>query len=398
MQFPVPSETFASLEIETLSAQGHNISVYSMRFKHSKYDDLIKERGLTDIKVSHFSLGAFLFSLQFSFRHPLMVLSLFWWIICYCGHTPKHLFKSIILIPSVMAIFGSILRRKPNIVHLFWGHYPSMVGFLIKKYMSNTIVSQFLGAHDLLSAYPGSIQFSLNADLVFTHSRANLSLMETMGFDISKVHVIHRGIKLMPINKHALAKFKQESIPIFLAAGRLIEEKGFDDAIYTFAKVLEKYPSAVLYIAGDGPQRKYLELLASSMDLANKVIFIGHVCQTELKDYMSKAGFFLLMSRHPSERLPNVVKEAMYQRCIVVTTDTVGIDELIEHKVDGYIVKKNDIGFALNYLYMSLSDLEGALDIVDNAHQKMRNKFDVNMSMTSYLDLWQSEITSNNQQ
>lgn len=394
MQFPVPSEAFASRDVEALVAKGHDVSVYGMRFKHSKYDDLIKERGHIGRKVSHFSLGAFLSFLQFSFCHPLMVLLLLWWIIYHCAYRPKHLLKSIILIPSVIAIFSSIYKKKPNVVHLFWGHYPSMVGYLTKKYMPKTVVSQFLGAHDLLSAYPGSLQLSLNADLIFTHSRSNLCIMRKMGYEVSKVHVILRGIKLSPFNHLALTKFKKVSSPILLTAGRLIEEKGFDDVIYIFSQFLGKYPTSVLYIAGDGPHQSYLERLVFSLGLENNVVFIGHVCQAELKDYMSKADFFLLMSRYLSERLPNVVKEAMEQRCIVVTTDTLGIDELVEHTVDGYIVKKGDIDSALTCLYRCLSDLEGALDIADCARQKISDKFDVNMSMKSYLDLWQSIIVS----
>jgi glycosyltransferase involved in cell wall biosynthesis len=395
MQFPVPSETFASLDVEALRDQGHDVSVYGMRPKHSKYEDLIKERGHVGMKASHFSLGAFVSFLHFSLCHPFMVVSLLGWVIYCCARTPKHLLKSLILIPSAIAIFSSVYREKPDIVHLFWGHYPSMIGYLTKKYMPSTIVSLFLGAQDLVSAYPGSVQLSRNTDLIFTHSRSNLPMMGEMGYEVSKVNVILRGVKLAPLDDHALTKFTKVSSPIFLTAGRLIEEKGFDDVIYIFRDILEKHPTAILHIAGDGPHRSYLEGLAFSLGVGSNVVFIGHVCQAELKGYMSKAGFFLLMSRYLSERLPNVVKEAMDQRCIVVTTDTVGIDELIDHTVDGYIVNKGNIDLALTYLYRCLSDLESALDIADRAHQKIGDKFDVHMSMKSYLNLWQGIIDLN---
>jgi glycosyltransferase involved in cell wall biosynthesis len=67
------------------------------------------------------------------------------------------------------------------------------------------------------------------------------------------------------------------------------------------------------------------------LGLEDKVMFLGHVSQKKLLVKMANANFFLLMSRYESERLPNVVKEAMYQRCIVVTSDTQGINELVNH-------------------------------------------------------------------
>lgn len=395
MQFPVPSETFASLDVEALRDQGHAVSVYGLRFKHSEYEELMKKRGHTGMEAYHFSLVAVASFLQFSFCHPFMVTSLLWWVIYHCARMPKHLIKSLLLIPSVIAVFSSVYRTKPDIVHLFWGHYPSMVGYLTKKYMPNTIVSLFVGAHDLISGYPGSVQFSRNADLIFTHSESNLPMMGAMGYEVSRVNVILRGIKLTPLEDHTLTKFTKTSIPIFLTAGRLIEEKGFDDVIYIFRDIFEKYPTATLYIAGDGPHRPYLARLTISLGLERNVVFIGHVCQAELKGYMSKAGFFLLMSRYLSERLPNVVKEAMHQRCVVVTTDTVGIEELIDHTVDGYIVNKGDRDSARTYLYRCLFDIESAQYIVNCAHQKIVDKFDVNISMKSYLNHWQGIIDRN---
>lgn len=385
MQFPVPSETFASLDVESLRKQGQDVSIYGLRPKHVQFDKLMGERGHVGLNVKNFTLFSFFYFFIFLSRHPLMSLSLLNWVLECNLKSPKHLLKSLILFPSSIAIFSAVLKDKPDVVHLFWGHYPSMVGFLVKKYMQNTVVSMFLGAHDLVTAYPGSTDLSSNCDVVFTHSKSNLFMINEMGIDASKVNVIVRGTKLDFPVESTLNKFEYLNEPIFLTAARLIEEKGVDDVINIFKSVLKEFPSAILYIAGDGPYRKNLVELVRSLKLEKSIIFLGHIDQINLIDYMAKSHFFILMSRYPSERLPNVVKEAMYQKCVIITTSTDGIDELIDNENDGFIV---DSTTALNCVKDCLSDPEKSKNIAEQAYLKITNNFDVNISMKNYIALW----------
>ncbi|MBE0472222.1 MAG: glycosyltransferase [Methyloprofundus sp.] len=389
MQFPVPSETFASLDIESLRQQGQDVSVYCMRPKHVQFENLMVDRGHTRLKVTHFSFVSIIVFFTFLLRHPFMTLSLLGWVFFCCAKTPKHFFKSLVLFPSALSIFSSVLKEKPDVVHLFWGHYPSMVGYLVKKYMTNTVVSMFLGAHDLVSAYPGSVRLSEDADVVVTHSKSNLPMMAELGINVNQVNVVVRGTKLDFPVEGVDNKFKELNEPFFLTAARLIEEKGVDDVLRIFKGILNHYPRAFLYIAGDGPFRLKLEKMVSNLGLQRNVSFLGHVNQVELIKVMSKTHFFLLMSRYPSERLPNVVKEAMYQECVVVTTKTHGIDELIDHGVDGFIVEKGDWENGLDSVNTCLVDEVSAHSISVNAKQKVIDKFDVNISMNTYINFWQ---------
>ncbi|AHF02235.1 hypothetical protein THIAE_04380 [Thiomicrospira aerophila AL3] len=390
MQFPVPSETFASLDVESLRQQGQDVSVYGMRPKHVQFEKLMVERDHAGLSVTHFSFESILVFFAFLIRHPLMTFSLLGWVLSCCAKTPKHLLKSLVLLPSAISIFRSVLKRKPDVVHLFWGHYPSMEGYLVKRYMPNTVVSMFLGAHDLVSAYPGSVKLSEEADVIFTHSKSNLPMMSEMGIDKDKVNVVVRGTKLdFPVEGVA-NKFEELNEPIFLTAGRLIEEKGVDDVLRIFQGVLNNNPRAVLYIAGDGSFRPSLEKLVDNLGLQKYVFFLGHVDQVELIKVMSKTHFFLLMSRYPSERLPNVVKEAMYQKCVVVTTNTPGIDELIENGIEGFVVEKGDWKSGLAFINTCLEKDARASTIAMNAKQKIIEKFDVDVSMNTYIKLWQA--------
>jgi glycosyltransferase involved in cell wall biosynthesis len=61
----------------------------------------------------------------------------------------------------------------------------------------------------------------------------------------------------------------------FLSYGRLLERKGFQDAIQAFASVIQKHPNCTLTIYGEGPYRASLESLINRLGLEEKVKLPG---------------------------------------------------------------------------------------------------------------------------
>lgn len=394
MQFPVPSETFASLDIETLRQQGQEISVFCMRPKHPLFNKLLIERGHSGLSVLHFSMCSVFSSAVFFLRHPLMVLSLIRWFSSSCKSNPRHLAKSFLMLPSALSIFSRLYKEKPDVVHLFWGHYPSMVGFLVKKYMPKTVLSMFLGAHDLVTAYPGSARLSKIADLLFTHSKSNLPMIAEMGMDATKFNVVVRGTKLSGGQGLCFDKFEGLNNIKILTACRLVNGKGVDDILNIFKDVLGNFPDATLIVAGDGPARQDLIKLSKRLNVERGVRFLGHVPQETLLEYMRESQFFILMSKCSGERLPNVVKEAMHQCCIAISTNTPGIDELIDDGVNGYVVGFGSIQSAAAAVNNSINNAELALSMAKKARKKIKYDFNVEVSMSRYLQLWEQACTN----
>lgn len=391
MQYPVPSETFASLDIGALCDLGHTVSVRALRFPHSQYKKLIEERG-GELEISHLSCLDFIYSVGFLFSNFRLFSKLIFNIFRCCWRSPRHLIKSLLLVPSVISVFRSVKKDNPDIVHLFWGHYPSMVGLLLKDCFPNLPLTMFLGAHDLVEAYPLSPVLAERSELVFTHTEANIPSLKLLGVKSEKIRVVHRGTKISEIPVLSPAERVQPERVTILTAARLIKEKGIDDVLDIMAGLAKLKSNFILYIAGDGPYKKVLERKVSELGLERNVTFLGHVPQNELLEKMADAEFFFLMSKYESERLPNVVKEAMYQRCAVVTTNTQGIQELVTHERDGFIVDMGDIETALNLVVMCLNNKELYESLCDEAHKKIVSNFDVRVSMSKYLALWSSIV------
>ncbi|WP_077579548.1 MULTISPECIES: glycosyltransferase family 4 protein [unclassified Salinivibrio] len=388
MQFPVPSETFASLDIDSLIGKGHEVTIIGLRNRHKDHLDLIEKRGHHKLSITHFNVNVFFRSIWFVFSHPVMFFDLLFWLVINLKTSPRHLIKSLILIPSVLGQFHKLIKETPDVVHLFWGHYPAMFGYLVYKNMPKVVLSQFLGAHDLTTNYSPSYSLAKRVDTLFTHSRSNLDALLKKGIEPEDINIVYRGTKLNATNGISATIGRGLVDPVFLTAARLIEEKGVDDVIEIFDAISSKYPEAKLYIAGDGPYLDTLIKISNKKKCSTRIQFLGHVDQQKLIRIMNNAHFFLLMSRYPSERLPNVVKEAMYQQCVVVTTRTEGIDELIEEQHSGFIVDKRGIKAAIDRVEKCLDEPKVSKKIALNAKQRIDSVFDVDKSMEKYCEYW----------
>jgi glycosyltransferase involved in cell wall biosynthesis len=287
-----------------------------------------------------------------------------------------------------MGILESLEREQPDVVHLFWGHYPSIVGFLVLTRLPHTVLSLFLGAYDLTRAYSGSGWVARRADLVSTHARWNVPVIEALGARRERIHVAYRGIDRTSFNgSHA-----QKTARRIVSAGRLDAGKGMDDVLLVFREVYARWPDATLRLLGQGPERVKLERLSQSLGIDRAVTFLGHVARSQVASELFAAEVFLHMSREDTERLPNVVKEAMASRCVCVVTQTPGIEELVRDGLHGFVVSARNVEAAaarIDDIFSSRLDVKSVLAA---ASDHIARCFDVSQSMRSYRKHWQDAL------
>ena len=391
-QFPVPSETFTSGDILELQKKGHTVFAFGFRPDHPKMKEMILQRGLQSVYIENCSwFGQFhgFFRMLIS---PGLSIPLFFWLLKKEFTQPKFLFRSLLLVPAFFNILSGVKRIKPDLIHLFWGHYPSIIGFLIKRSMPNIPLSMFLGAHDLAAKMNISSDIGKKADFLFTHARANIPLLEEMGIPGSSVTVAHRGIDTEDLDNLLSKQTDKSDSKLILSVGRLQSYKGFDDTLNVFAILLKKYKDLKLGILGDGPEKDNLIRLAEELKIRDSVHFYGHLPHNDVIRLMEESRIFLFMSRHNGERLPNVVKEAMFCKCICISSDTVGIEELIDHGENGFIVPKKDINAAAAFADSAFSNKFP--DIPGAARDKIIKEFSRSKSIQCYLDKWFSRESS----
>lgn len=392
MAFPWPSETFAARDIRALKAQGVDVHVHQLRRRTRNQDSLARQQGVTDVPVSRPGFFG-----SFDLRKPrgpgigkvarlalkIAVDGSTWW---------RERVRCLLLLPLAAQVARRVLREQPDVLHLYWGHYPSMVVLLVGDLLPGTRITMFLGAYDLARGLGVSRWAAPSCKVVFTHAHANLPDLRKVLRPSASVIVAHRGIDLSPYPPVAdLARIRKEKT--VFSAGRLIPNKGVDQVIRSFGKILEAHPDTTLRIAGDGAARKELEALVEKLELDHAVTFLGWLDENRIREEMLRAKVFMMLSTKRGERLPNAVKEAMAAGCVCVVSPSAGIDELIDDGIDGYIVPPDDGDRVPDRANRHLGIVDFEL-IQRLAAEKIRREFDVVTSARRYVEVWRTLLSS----
>lgn len=383
MKFPVPSETFACTDVRALRESGVTVSVYALRRPLDGASRMLADRKLSDLTVSQGTRGADVRGCLAAVARPMVAARLVLWILRVAWTQPAHLVKSLALVPRSMGILAELQRDRPDVVHLFWGHYPSLVGFLVLEALPDSIVSLFIGTYDLERRFEGTGWVARRAAVVSTHARCNFPDIEALGVDRGSIHLAYRGIDPTIFNRD-----RPKVRGRIVSAGRLDADKGMADVLHAFNRIVALWPEATLRILGNGPERERLERLSATLGLRNAVTFLGHVPHHVVADELAQAEIFLHLSRSLDDRLPNAIKEAMASRCICVVTETAGIDELVEDERHGFVVGQGDVGRAaarVDEIFRRRLDVTA---ISQAASDRIVRHFNVAESMRSYQRRW----------
>lgn len=254
-QFPAPSETFAGTDVRVLRQLGVRVRAVNLRPAHPRARELLREWDLEDLEVDAVTPAKLLAGTGALLRRPGLLTWALSTILRDNWRQPVHVLKSLLALPRIFQVHRALAAQPPDVLHLFWGHYASLLGLLVRRTHPGVVVTQFLGAYDLHTAYRTGTRLAGAADRVFTHARANLPLLARQGIAPEHVTVIYRGVDLERCRPE-----RRPKVPGRVAtAGRLVPEKGMGEVIEAFARVQARWPRASLCVIGDGPERVALE-------------------------------------------------------------------------------------------------------------------------------------------
>jgi glycosyltransferase involved in cell wall biosynthesis len=392
MQFPSSFETFAGNNVRVLRGMGQDIAVHSLRPAHPEAERLLAERDLVGMPLSHFTVPGWFRGFVHGLRHPSASFDLLAWSLRVTWGNPRHLLSSLILLPRALEIFGHLKADRPDVVHLYWGHYPALVGYLVQRHLPGVALSMSLSVYDLDMNYGGSSPVAARADVVQTIAKVNVpGIARKTGVPEERIAVVYNGLDLKRVARRLEPGLSKVPGRV-LSVGRLDADKAMDAVLAAFAAARLEHPGSTLVILGDGPERQALERQRDALGLQDAVTFRGQVSHDEVFREMAQAEVFLFLSK--TERLPNVVKEAMLCECLCVVTATIGIEELLPDERYGYVVPIGDVVAAAERLAVALAFSEQREAQLAAARAHVLKHFDVEQAMARQVALWREALAA----
>jgi glycosyltransferase involved in cell wall biosynthesis len=126
--------------------------------------------------------------------------------------------------------------------------------------------------------------------------------------------------------------------PVLLNVARLHRQKAHEDLLQAFVQVRQRFPEAVLLLAGGGRRRTPIEMMIQDRSLQGSVLVLGQ--RSDMRDLYHVADLNVLSS--VKEGFSNVVLEAMAVGLPQVVTDVGGNREAVEDSGCALIVPAAD--------------------------------------------------------
>ena len=170
---------------------------------------------------------------------------------------------------------------------------------------------------------------------------------------------------------------------VWLAVGRFDPPKDYPTMLHAFSLVAQRYPNARLLIAGDGPLKPSMTVLAQELGIDERVTFLG--IRRDVPELMNAADAYVMSSAW--EGMPMVLLEAHASGLPIVATDVGGNREVVLPEKTGFLVPpKNPEALAEAMLKL--------MDLPEEERRRMgeaaRQHIEANFSLDRVVDQWEA--------
>lgn len=177
-----------------------------------------------------------------------------------------------------------------------------------------------------------------------------------------------------------------------LCVARLVPKKGIDLLVDAAAQLRERHPDLAVDIIGDGPLREVLRARIDRVGLTGRVRLLGAATTTRVSAAMGSARAVVLPCRIDADGdrdgMPTVLVEAMARGVPVVSTDVVGIGELVTDGTTGLLVAPEDPLALAEALDRLLTDPALAARLGDNGRRLVQQEFRPEDSTRTLIDVF----------
>jgi glycosyltransferase involved in cell wall biosynthesis len=213
-----------------------------------------------------------------------------------------------------------------------------------------------------------------SASRVVTDCRPFANDLEKIGIPPGRITVQHSCVNdFVSPPTERIADLRKDlridgGIQVILSVGRLSREKGQAYLIEAASLLRQKngHLDMCFILAGAGPDREMLEMLAREKQVSESFRFLGLVA--DIAPYYGLANMLVLPSH--SEGSPNVLLEAMAAGLPIVATAVGGVPEMVRNEREALLVENRNAPA----LARAIERLSGAPSLAEQLGREARSK------------------------
>lgn len=304
------------------------------------------------------------------------------------------------MVVAFFNLFQLFLKLKPDVVHchLFDDSLPGLLAARIARIKKRIITKQDTTYHYYYA--PKWVYLDRFSNFNATHIHAVADKNKEFIIDIEKaksekVHLIRNGFpfdKMTASRQEYIDEFKQKfklnNRFVIGTVARLIEWKGHPLIIEAAKKLVEQYPNILFIWAGSGDsyyRQNVLEKKINEYGLNNHIIFADWIERTKIPSFYKCLNLYL----HPAINEPFgfAISEALMNGIPIAATRT-GSTDLVEHKINGFILKESSINSIIESVTYYIENAENASIIANRGCDLAKKNLLFNRMLMEHLALY----------
>lgn len=303
--------------------------------------------------------------------------------------------------PWAIDILGELLCDPPDIFHAWldhsniWGGVAALLAntplIVLSTRNVNPMHFPYLASPYFLSMYKRMADSQQIRFINNSHAGAE-SYAKWLGLPLERISVVLNGVDFADVRRadpEIIREFKREvSLPdrcrIIAGVFRLSDEKQPLVFLEVVRRVLSRLPDVYIVIAGIGPLEAELREFITLHGMRERVYLLGR--RSDVPTVLSAADLLLLTSRQ--EGTPNVLLEAQWLQCPVVSTRAGGAVDAVAHGESGFLVDVGDVDGIESAVMNILSDDKLAGKMSQAGPEFIKKKFSVDRMVQETISVY----------
>lgn len=397
-QFPSPVEPYVFEEIAELRRRGMKVIPCSAR--RARLNDFhegaaagrqLKSLASETLYLEPLSIILLFRAMWICVRHFTLLADLFSRSLLHGTEFPARRMRA--LLHTLLGACYALKLKRSGVehIHVHHGYFASWIAMVAARLLRVPFSMTLHGSDLMLHGAFLDVKLKHCAFCVTVSEFNRRFILENHAdVDAAKVVVQRLGVDLPA---HLVSPLSTDQTPkplMMLAVGRLHPVKDHAFLLRASRELKTCGADFVCLIAGEGPERPWLEHLIRNLGLEGQVKLLGHLGRQQLDAWYAMCDVVVLTSR--SEGIPLVLMEAMAHGKTVLAPAITGIPELVKDGVTGFLYHPGSLDDFVAKIEM-IRDCQPALPPVRQAaRQHVLEHFDREKNLAALADLFESRI------